>query len=81
MLLEISQSNFDLEALRRAARKAIYRKYVAAAYGYLGKGCRVQIPDCALASIRCQFRAPGCDCAPLEIVSCSTHGYVGYHES
>lgn len=64
ILLEISQGNLDMEALRRAARKTIYRKYVSAAYGYLGKGCRVQIPDCAVSSIRCQFRAPGCDCAP-----------------
>ena len=68
-------------AVHRAARKAIYRKYIAAAYGYLGKGVRVQLPDCAVAAIRCQFRAPGCHCAPRDIVSCSTHGYVGFYES
>jgi hypothetical protein len=48
---------------RRAARFYLYRRYVYAAYGYLGKGKRIRIPPCVVEYIRNRFREPGCECA------------------
>ena len=48
----------DLGDLHRAARWFMYRTFVAAQYGYLGKGVRVRIPLCVVAAIRCRFPAP-----------------------
>ena len=71
----------DLGDLHRAARWFMYRTFVAAQYGYLGKGCRVRIPLCVVAAIRCRFPAPGCDCTPAAIATCHTHGYVGHRDA
>lgn len=71
----------DLGDLHRAARWFMYRTFVAAQYGYLGKGCRVRIPLCVVAAIRCRFPAPGCNCTPAAIAACRTHGYVGHRDA
>ena len=67
-------TGLDPEATHRSARWFCYRTYVAAKYGYLGKGVRVRIPDCAIAEIRMRYRAPacaaGCMCDATAIVSC-----------
>ena len=62
----------------RQARYFLYRKFVAAKYGYLGYGNRVRIPDCVVRAIRARYRAPGCDCPVARLASCRMHGYVGY---
>ena len=54
---------FDEEATLRSARWYMYRMYVAHAFGFLGAGVRVRIPDCVVATIRARYRAPGCTCA------------------
>ena len=72
--------NFEVEALHRAARKHMYRAYVAARFGFLGQGVRVKIPDCVMAAIRSRYRAPGCDCSMDVIASCVIHGYAGFKE-
>ena len=71
----------DLGSLHRAARWFMYRTLVAAKYGYLGAGVRVQIPDCVVAAIRSRYRAPGCDCHISNIGRCVVHGYTGYREA
>lgn len=48
---------------RRAARYFLYRKWVYAAFGFLGKGKRIRIPPCVVEHIRSRFREPGCECA------------------
>ena len=71
----------DPESLHRSARWHMYRAYVAAAYGHLGQGNRVRISDCVIAAIRCRYRAPGCDCTPRDIATCSRHGYTGHKDT
>ena len=46
---------------RRAARYFMYRLYVYTTFGYLGKGKRIRIPECAVELIRHRLREPGCD--------------------
>ena len=41
---------------RRAARYYLYRKWVYAAFGFLGKGKRIRIPPCVVEHIRNRFR-------------------------
>lgn len=36
-------------------RKMLYRFYIEQKYGYLGKGNRIQIPQCVLAGIRAAY--------------------------
>ena len=72
----------DLAVIRRAKRYYLYRKFVATAYGHLGKGNRVHIPLCVVEGIRHAFREPGCKCArggPLG--SCTEHGYAGHRDA
>ena len=67
------------ENIRRAARYFLYRKWVYATHGPLGKGNRIRLPPCVVEYIRDRFREPGCDCAlggPL--FRCTSHGYVGH---
>lgn len=68
----------DEAGCRRAARWYLYRTFVATKYGQLGKGIRVQIPECAVAAIRRTFRAPGCLCEGAALARCTEHGYTGY---
>jgi hypothetical protein len=63
--------DFEVEALHRAARKHMYRTYVAARFGYLGRGVRVRLPDCVVAAIRSRYRIPTCECSLDAIVSCN----------
>jgi hypothetical protein len=74
-------SDFDEEPLNRAARKTMYRAFVAARFGHLGAGVRVRIPDCVLAAIRIRFPAPGCNCSVAEIAHCDQHGYTGHRDA
>ena len=72
----------NLAVIRRAKRYYLYRKFVATAYGHLGKGNRVHIPLCVVEGIRHAFREPGCKCArggPLG--SCTEHGYAGHRDA
>ena len=65
--------------VRRSARYFLYRKWVFAEHGLLGKGVRVRIPPCVVEYIRDRFREPGCTCAmggPL--YRCTDHGYTGH---
>ena len=78
---ELQWGNDDLTTLHKQARWHMYRTFVAAVYGYLGKGCRVRLAHCVLSAIRCRYRAPTCDCSPRDIATCSLHGYVGHRES
>lgn len=71
----------DVGAVRRAARKFMYRTFVATQYGYLGHGVRIRIPDCVIAAIRWRFPNPGCDCALACIATCEAHGYMGHRDS
>jgi len=66
----------DVGAVRRAARKFIYRTFVAAQYGYLGHGVCIRIPDCVVAAIRWRFPNPGCNCELSAIGTCQAHGYT-----
>ena len=50
------------QGARRAARYFMYRKWVFARYGTLGKGNRVRIPPCVVEFIRARYREPGCAC-------------------
>ena len=68
----------QLGDLHRAARKFMYRTFVAAKYGHLGQGNRVKIPDCVIAAIRARYRAPGCECEGLALANCAAHGYTGF---
>lgn len=77
--LELEQG-LELELLHRQARFFMYRAFVAAKYGHLGQGNRVQLPDCVVAAIRSRFRAPSCDCLGAQLVACRVHGYTGYRE-
>ena len=72
--------DFEVEALHRAARKHMYRTYVAARFGYLGRGIRVRLPDCVVAAIRSRYRIPTCECSLDAIVSCDC-GYSGFKEA
>ena len=57
----------------------MYRKWVYAAYGALGKGNRIRIPRCVVEYIRNRFREPGCECAlggPLY----ACRDYTGHRE-
>jgi hypothetical protein len=45
----------DHEQVHRAARYTMYRKYVSAAFSYLGHGVRVRIPLCVVEKIRASF--------------------------
>jgi len=65
----------------RAARYYMYRKYVFAAHGLLGKRVRIRIPPCVIQAIRFRFPQPGCDCAQGVIHLCTEHGYVGHREA
>jgi len=78
---ELQGGNDDIEALHKQARWHMYRTFVAAQYGFLGKGCRVRIALCVISAIRCRYRAPACDCEPRDIATCQLHGYVGHRES
>jgi len=49
-------------AARDAARYFMYRRYVHAAFGFLGKGKRIRIPPCVVELIRDRFRAPVRQC-------------------
>jgi hypothetical protein len=71
----------ELAELRRAARYIMYRKYVAASDGYLGKHVRVRIPLCVIREIRMAFPAPGCNCKGLALAECTQHGYTGHKDS
>ena len=69
-------------AMRKATRYFMYRKWVGAQWGYLGRGKRIRIPLCVIEAIRDRFRAPGCDCAlggPLG--NCVAHGYTGHRDA
>ena len=66
--------------MHRSARWFMYRAFVAAKYGHLGKGNRVRIPLCVVGAIRSRYRAPGCDCTASAIAMCTTHGYTGHKE-
>ena len=70
---------FDEEITLRGARWYMYRAFVAHKYGYLGRGVRVRIPDCVIASIRSRYRAPGCECNLRDIVTCTL--YRGHRDS
>ena len=74
-------AGLDEEPNLRAARKHMYRTFVAARFGFLGAGVRVRIPDCVVAAIRSRFRAPGCGCSLDEIATCTTHGYTGFRDA
>ncbi len=76
-----AEEDTDLNDLHRAARWFMYRTFVAASYGTLGRGCRVRIPLCVVAAIRCRYRASGCDCGPEAIATCTAHGYTGHREA
>jgi hypothetical protein len=69
----------DCEATHRGARWFMYRAFVAAKYGYLGRGVRVRIPDCVIAAIRSRYRAPHCACNLQSIVTCNR--YVGHSDT
>lgn len=71
----------DLAHLNRAARWFMYRTFVAARYGHLGAGVRIQIPDCVVAAIRSRYREPSCNCHVRDIGTCTAHGYTGYRAS
>ena len=78
---ELQDGQPSVEA-RRAARYFLYRKYVYAAHGKLGKNIRVRIPLCVIEYIRSRFREPGCECVlggPLG--RCREHGYTGHREA
>ena len=75
------QDGSDEEMLHRAARWKIYRMFVAAAYGFLGKGSRVRISHCVISAIRYRFPQPMCNCAPKDIATCTLHGYVGHRDA
>ena len=70
----------DREATHRGARWFMYRTFVAAKYGHLGRGVRVRIPDCVIAKIRMRYPAPGCACNARAILTCD-HGYAGHRDS
>ena len=75
------EEGFDEAMTHRAARWYIYRQFVAAQYGHLGKGVRVKLPACVVAAIRARYRAPGCTCTSIEaLANCAEHGYVGFRE-
>ena len=78
---ELDGGDDDWESHHRNARKFMYRAFVAAKYGHLGKGNRVRLPDCVVAAIRARYRAPGCDCAVCDLAACRVHGYAGYKAS
>ena len=71
---------------RRAARYYLYRKWVFAVHGRLGKGVRVRIPPCVVELIRARYREPGCRC-PMNggrgggLYECTVHGYTGHREA
>ena len=70
----------DIGGLHRTARYFMYRAFVAAQYGHLGKGNRVRIPACVVAAIRARYRAPGCDCAVRDLAACQAHVCVGHKD-
>jgi len=70
----------DHGSLHRQARWYMYRTFVATSYGTLGRGCRVRIPLCVVAAIRCRFPAPDCNCGPEAIATCTVHGYIGHRD-
>ena len=76
-----AEEGCDLNDLHRSARWFMYRTFVAASYGTLGRGCRVRIPLCVVAAIRCRYRAVGCDCGAEAIATCTAHGYTGHREA
>ena len=78
---ELENGGGDPAQLKRDARWYMYRTYVRAKYGYLGRGVRVRISDCVIAAIRHEFRAPGCDCALADLARCTLHGYRGHRDS
>ena len=68
--------------VRRAARYQMYRKWVYARYGKLGKGIRIRVPPCVVEHIRARFREPNCKCKlGGELFRCTEHGYVGHHDA
>ena len=77
---QVIEFDFEVEALHRAARKHMYRTYVAARFGYLGRGVRVRLPDCVVAAIRSRYRIPTCECSLDAIVSCNC-GHSGFKET
>lgn len=67
---------------RKEARYFLYRKWVGAKWGYLGRGKRIRIPPCVIEAIRDRFREPGCDCAKGgDLFRCSEHGYTGHRDA
>ena len=67
---------------RRAARYQMYRKWVFARYGKLGRSIRIRIPPCVVEQIRNRFREPGCHCRlGGELFACRAHGYVGHRDA
>ena len=46
----------------RSARYYLYREYVRAAFGFLGRRKRIRIPPCVVEYIRDKLREPGCKC-------------------
>jgi hypothetical protein len=78
ILSEVNAGQEDPSSLLKSARFFMYRAFVAAKYGHLGKGNRVRIPECVVAVIRMRFRSPECDCDASAIGRCSAHGHTGY---
>jgi hypothetical protein len=75
------EAGIDPGESSRAARKFMYRTFVAAQYGHLGYGVRVRIPDCVKCAIRWRYPNPGCDCSLSAIATCTRHGYMGHRDA
>jgi len=76
------EAGIESSAPLRAARYILYRKYVFAKEGFLGKRIRIRIAPCVVEAIRNRFREPGCLCSmggPL--FNCTEHGYVGHRDA
>lgn len=67
---------------RRAARYFLYRKWVYATHGTLGKHNRVRVPPCVVEYIRDRYREIGCTATTCPkggpLYRCSQHGYTGH---
>lgn len=74
------ETGSERHTLHRQARWFMYREYVAAHWGHLGRGVRVCLPDCVVAAIRSRYRASGCECQLAQLAGCSSHGYVGFRD-
>ena len=77
---ESEAEDANLACLHKSARWFMYRTFVRAQYGHLGRGVRVRIPDCVLIAIRSRYPSPECDCDVGQLATCTTHGYTGHRD-